>query len=203
MKDLVISWSIGIKVKVNQVTNIVIVTAATPKKRLPLFHLKKIAILRLGASVFRRGRAIMRTGSGGSLPLWTSKVTVRSGRSADGQLLHAHTQLTRLQWANRSQNRPLNKRWPFLPRLCPIPIDLLECAMMTSCVRKFSHCPILGAICSPMVQCCRGDLCSSWCCLLLRELWTEGPPLVAPHYGSIQGDGSSSSSFSTKHIHRL
>ena len=56
-------------------------------------HLKRkiFAILRLGASVFRRGRAIMRTGSGGSLPLWTSKVTVRSGRSADGQLLHAHT----------------------------------------------------------------------------------------------------------------
>ena len=75
---------------------------------------------------------------------------------------------------------------------------LLECAMMTSYVRKFGHCPILGAICSPMVRCCRGDLCSSWCCLLLRELWTEVPPLVAPHYGSIQGDESSSSSLLVK-----
>ena len=148
MKDLVIGNKFG-NTGIYVVGYIVIVTAATPKKRLPLLHLKKtifsFAILRLGASVFRRGRAIMRTGSGGSLPLWTSKVTVRSGRSADGQLLHAHTQLTRLQWANRSQNRPLNKRWPFLPRLCPISLDLPECAMMTSYVRKFGHCPILGS----------------------------------------------------------
>ena len=100
MKDLVIGNKFG-NTGIYVVGYIVIVTAATPKKRLPLLHLKKtifsFAILRLGASVFRRGRAIMRTGSGGSLPLWTSKVTVRSGRSADGQLLHAHTQLTRLQ----------------------------------------------------------------------------------------------------------
>ena len=163
---------------------------------------KLFAILRLGASVFRRGRAIMRTGSGGSLPLWTSRVTVRSGRSADGQLLHAHTQLTRLQWANRSQNRPLNKRWPFLPRLCPISLAWVPNDDIV-CEKIWSLTPYWAAICSPMVRCCRGDLCSSWCCLLLRELWTEVPPLVAPHYGSIQGDESSSSSFSTKLIHRL
>jgi len=100
MTDLVIGNKFG-STGIYAVGYIVIVTAATPKKRLPLFHLKKkifsLAILRLGASVFRRGPAIMRTGSGGSLPLWTSKVTVRSGLSADGQLLHAHTQLTRLQ----------------------------------------------------------------------------------------------------------
>ena len=98
MTDLVIGNKFG-NAGIYVVGYIVIVTAATPKKRLPLLHLKKklFVILRLGASVFRRGRAIMRTGSGGSLPLWTSKVTVRSGRSADGQLLHAHTQLTRLQ----------------------------------------------------------------------------------------------------------
>ena len=36
----------------------------------------------------------------------------------------------------------------------------------------------------------------------MRELWTEVPPLVAPHYGSIQGD-ESSSPFVLNKAHRL